>query len=201
MFGIGKPLIGSILLASTWKITRISRKNSLMTLEQPFSQTLILRLNKHAVSVVIRVYQQCIMYSIMTFKVLQLVNIARDIVTDSETLGRCYVPTEYMENEDKEIRILCTKKTPRSLGSNTLKKYSMRIIQLANKHKLESVDAIGWLPHETRGSVLAVIDIYHGLTNTIQSSPTYPTRASLSKWNKIWIAFYSLYIKSIQYVV
>lgn len=143
----------------------------------------------------------CILCTIITFKVLQLVNIARDIVTDSEMLGRCYVPTDYMDDDDEEVRILCIEKTPRSLGEKKLKKYSTRIIQLANKHQSESVGAIRWLPHETRGSVLAATDIYRGLTNAIQSSPTYPTRASLSKWDKIWIAFYSLYIKSIQYVV
>lgn len=128
-------------------------------------------------------------------------NIARDIVTDSKTLGRCYVPTEYMDDEEEEVRILCNEKNPRSLGNKKLIKYSTRMIQLANKHQLESVDAIRWLPHETRGSVLAATEIYRGLTSAIQSSPTYPTRASLSKWNKIFIGFYSLYIKSIQYVV
>ncbi|XP_027845625.2 uncharacterized protein LOC114125977 [Aphis gossypii] len=132
---------------------------------------------------------------------LQLVNIARDIVTDSETLGRCYVPTEYMDDEDEEIKILCQEKKPRSLGDKKLKKYSTRIIHLANKQQFESVDAIKCLPRETRGSVLATTDIYRGLVSAIQSSPTYPTRASLSKWNKIVIGIYSLYIKSIQYVV
>lgn len=128
-------------------------------------------------------------------------NIARDIVTDSITLGRCYVPTEYMDDEEEEIRIICNEKKPRSLGNNKLVKYSRRMIKLANKHQIESVDAIRWLPHETRGSVLAATEIYRGLTTIIESSPTYPTRAALSKWNKIVIGFYSLYIKSIKYIV
>lgn len=137
----------------------------------------------------------------MIFKALQLVNIARDIVTDSETLGRCYVPTEYMDDEDEEVRIICHEKKPRSLGDKKLKKYSSRLIKLANKQQLESVDAIRCLPYEIRGSVLATTDIYQGLVSAIVSSPTYPTRASLSKWNKIIIGLYSLYIKSIQYIV
>lgn len=132
---------------------------------------------------------------------LQLVNIARDIVTDSETLGRCYIPTEYMDEKDEEVKILCQEKKPWSLGDKKLKKYSTRLIHLANKQQLESVDAIKCLPRETRGSVLATTDIYQGLVSAIQSSPTYPARASLSKWNKIVIGIYSLYIKSIQYVV
>jgi len=129
------------------------------------------------------------------------VNIARDIVTDSETLGRCYVPTEYMDDEEEEVRILCREKQPRSLGDKKLKKYSTRLIHLANKQQTESAGAIRCLPHVTRGSVLATTDIYQGLVSAIQSSPTYPTRASLSKWNKILIGLYSLYIKSIQFIV
>lgn len=128
-------------------------------------------------------------------------NIARDIVTDSETLGRCYVPTEYMDDEEEEVKLLCHEKQPRSLGDKKLKKYSTRLIHLANKQQLESLDAIRCLPHVTRGSVLATTDIYRGLVSAIQSSPTYPTRASLSMWKKIVIGLYSLYIKSIQYVV
>lgn len=128
-------------------------------------------------------------------------NIARDIVTDSETLGRCYVPTEYMDDEKEEVRILRDEKKPRSLGDKKLRKYSLRMIQLANKFQIESVKAIRCLPHETRGSVLAATEIYRGLTSAIQSSSTYPTRACLSKWDKILIGFYSLYIKSIQYAV
>nr|BBU53367.1 carotenoid synthase/cyclase [Acyrthosiphon pisum] len=134
-------------------------------------------------------------------RALQLVNIARDIVTDSETLGRCYVPTEYMDDEEEEIRILCHEKQPRSLGDKKLKKYSTRLIHLANKQQLESLDAIRCLPHVTRGSVLATTDIYRGLVSAILSSPTYPARASLSKTKKILIGLNSLYIKSIQYVV
>lgn len=127
-------------------------------------------------------------------------NIARDIVTDSETLGRCYIPTEYMDDKEEEVRILCYKKNPRSLGDKKLKKYSMRIIQLAEKYQRESVNAINYLPYETRGSVLAATEVYRGITSAIQSSPTYPTRASISKSHKMFIGIYSLYIKSIQYM-
>lgn len=127
-------------------------------------------------------------------------NIARDIVTDSETLGRCYVPTEYLDNEEEEVRILCTEKNPRSLGDKKLKKYSTRMIQLADKYQTESVDALRCLPLETRSSILAAIDIYRGNISAIESSPIYPTRASLPKLHKILIGFYSLYIKSIQYI-
>lgn len=134
-------------------------------------------------------------------QVLQLVNIARDIVTDSETLGRCYVPTDYMDEKEEEMRILCMDKTPRRLGDKKLIKYSTRMIRLANRHQSESVDAIKCLPRETRASVLATTEIYRRLTCAIQSSPTYPTRASLSAWRKILIGIYVLYVQSFQYAI
>ncbi|XP_050422719.1 uncharacterized protein LOC126834666 [Adelges cooleyi] len=134
-------------------------------------------------------------------QVLQIVNIARDIITDSETLGRCYVPTDYMDDEIEEIKILCHKKNPRTLGNQKLKKYSTRMIQLANKFQTESVVGIRCLPKETRGAVLAATDIYQGLTSKIQSNAIYPKRAALSKWSKIFIGLYSLYFKSIQYIL
>lgn len=124
-------------------------------------------------------------------------NIARDIVTDSEMLGRCYIPIEYMDDKEEELKILCRKKEPRSLGDNKLKKYSLRMIQLANKFQSESVNAILCLPHEARGPVLAATEIYHGITLAIQSSPVYPTRASLSKCHKILIGLNCLYFKKI----
>lgn len=80
-------------------------------------------------------------------------------------------------------------------------KYARRMIMLANKHQFASVNAIKWLPRETRGSVLAATEIYRGIAIVIESNPIYPTRAALSKWNKIIVGFYSLYIKSIKYVV
>lgn len=133
-------------------------------------------------------------------KVLQLVNIARDIVTDSVTLGRCYVPTEYMDDEKEEVRVLCDEKNPRSLGDKKLKKYSTRMIQLADKYQSESVDAIRCLPHDARGSVLAATDIYRGNISAIKSSLTYPTRAALPKLHKILIGLYCLYIKSNRFI-
>lgn len=131
------------------------------------------------------------------FQVLQLVNIARNIVTDSTKLGRCYLPIEYMDDIDEELRILCDEKNPRSLGEAKLKKYSSKIIQLANKNQSELTNAFGSLPKETRGSVLAISEIYREISFQLQSSPEYPSKMSLSKRNKIWIMFHSIYIKII----
>ena len=53
---------------------------------------------------------------------MQLVNIARDIVHDSSTDGRCYIPEIFMDDPVKEIDLLTKKKTPWSLGVETLSK-------------------------------------------------------------------------------
>ena len=103
-------------------------------------------------------------------------NIARDLVRDSETWGRCYFPTECMDNEKEDIKILCQEKTPRSMGDKKLQKYAQMMIKLADKHQLESIDAINRLPREIRGPILASIEIYRGLINIIQSSPTFPNK-------------------------
>lgn len=103
------------------------------------------------------------------FKGLQFVNIARDLVIDSEMLGRCYFPTEYMDDEIKEVRLLCKEKNPRSLGNKKLQRYANMLIKLLNKHQLESVDAIKRLPRELRGSILTSIEVYRGFIYSIQS--------------------------------
>ncbi|XP_050541352.1 uncharacterized protein LOC126905568 isoform X2 [Daktulosphaira vitifoliae] len=132
-------------------------------------------------------------------RVLQIVNISRDIVTDSETLGRCYVPSEYMDDEDEEIKILCEKKTPWELGNKKLKKYAARMIQLANRHRAESLRGIKSLPYEARGPILVATNIYQSVATAVEDSPTYPKRASLNVWNKILVTITSLYFKTLKY--
>lgn len=129
-------------------------------------------------------------------------NIARNIVTDSEKLGRCYVPTEYMDDKEEEIRILCADKKPRSLGDKKLIKYSTEIIKFAARHQTEWVSAIKCLPYETRSPVLAATEIYHRIFSNIQSDPTaYLTRTSMSKWGNIVVGLNAFYVKSIQSIV
>lgn len=125
-------------------------------------------------------------------------NVACNIVTDSETLGRCYVPTEYMDDKEEEIRILCDNKKPRSLGDKKLIKYFSKIINFAARSRIESLSDIECLPYETRGPVLATIVIGRRVFSDIQSNPMANLNgAPLSKWNLIVIGLYALYVKSI----
>jgi 15-cis-phytoene synthase/lycopene beta-cyclase len=124
---------------------------------------------------------------------------SRDIVTDSETLGRCYVPAEYMDDAAADVNTLCTDRNPWTLGSEKLKMYATRMISLANQYQLESLEGIRYLPYEVRGPVLVATDIYRGVACAVEASPTYPQRASLDKWDKILIGVNSLYVKSLKY--
>ncbi|XP_025196896.1 bifunctional lycopene cyclase/phytoene synthase-like [Melanaphis sacchari] len=132
-------------------------------------------------------------------QVLQIVNISRDIVTDSETLGRCYVPAEYMDDAAADMNVLCADRNPWTLGSDKLKAYTTRMISLAKRYQLESLEGIRFLPYEVRGPVLVATDIYRGVACALEASPTYPRRASLNKWEKILIGVNSLYVKSLRY--
>lgn len=132
-------------------------------------------------------------------QVLQIVNISRDIVTDSETLGRCYVPAEYMDDAAADMNTLCNDRDPWTLGSEKLKSYATRMIRLANRYQMESLEGIRYLPYEVRGPVLVATDIYRGVACAVEASPTYPRRASLGKWDKIFVGINSLYFKSLKY--
>lgn len=128
---------------------------------------------------------------------LQISNISRDIVRDSEKIGRCYIPLEYMDDKENEERILCKEKNPRALGNKKLKEYSAKLMLLVNRYRSESQNAVRYLPHETRGPILLSVDIYIRYNSVIKSSSIFPTKAKLSKWDVIFFDIFSLYIKSI----
>jgi len=106
-----------------------------------------------------------------------------------------------MDNEKEDIKIFCEEKNPRSMGDKKLQRYAKMMISLADKHQLESVDAINRLPRELRGTILASTEIYRGLIDAIQSSPTFPNKAKLTTYNKLIILFKTLYITSMHYVL
>lgn len=106
-----------------------------------------------------------------------------------------------MDDEKEVVKILCHEKNPKSMGDKKWQKHAKMMIQLADKHQLESVDAINRLPREIRGSILTSIEVYRGLINKIQSSPTFPKKAKLTMYNKLMIISKTLYIKCMQYVL
>lgn len=132
---------------------------------------------------------------------MQFVNIARDLVWDSESWGRCYFPVEFMDNKNEDIRIICKEKNSRALGNEKLHRYANKMFKLANKHHKESVDAIECLPLDLKGLTLTSIEVYRGIIDAVQSSPTFPDKAKVSRWNKYKIILRVLYIESLQYLI
>lgn len=124
-------------------------------------------------------------------------NMARDIVVDSETSGRCYLPLDYLDDKEKELKILCIDKTPRDLGNQKLKNYSLKLIKFSDSQQLNLDDVMKCLPYDIRGWFLTIIQSYLDLKSVIISSPTFPRKASLSKWKLIRTGFYNIYLKTI----
>lgn len=127
---------------------------------------------------------------------------ARDLVYDSESWGRCYFPTEFMDDKKEDIQVLCQEKKLRSMGETKLRKYAQIMIKLADKHHFESVGAIKRLPREIQITILASTEIYRdGVIGAIHSNSTFPNKPKLTTYVKFMILLKTLYIKSMQYVI
>jgi len=130
------------------------------------------------------------------------VNIARDLVFDSESWGRVYLPTDYMEDKENDLRILRQEKNPRALGNDKLNRYADKMNELCEKHLKESIDIIKRMPIEIRGLLLTSIEIYRAIYYcTIKSSKIFPNKAKLTRSDRCKILFRVLYVDSLQYLV
>lgn len=126
---------------------------------------------------------------------LQLVNIARDIATDSETLGRCYVPLDFLIDKEKELKSLKEKRDPWSLGQDRLRLYAINILSVADAYNDRASFGVLLLPKEAQGAVLTATEIYQGIGKLIRERRDYVKRVSLGKLRKIRIAFNCMYLK------
>ncbi|RWS25754.1 carotenoid synthase-carotenoid cyclase-like protein [Leptotrombidium deliense] len=126
-------------------------------------------------------------------KVLQLVNIARDIVTDSETLGRCYVPYEYLKDARNELRILKNERHASTINEHQLHSYSLRLLQLAETFNSNVIKGISCLPHDVQRQLLVLYHIYKSIGIKIKQSTQYKQRIYLNTFQRILIAFKYLY--------
>ena len=59
---------------------------------------------------------------------VQILNIARDVVTDSEELGRCYVPKTMLKEPEIELNILRDQRSPWTLGEQRLRWYRDKLV-------------------------------------------------------------------------
>ncbi|KAI7869935.1 phytoene synthase/lycopene cyclase [Spinellus fusiger] len=109
---------------------------------------------------------------------LQFTNIARDIVTDSESLGRCYLPTSWLTSQ--ELASIQAGKA-RSLGDKRLCELSQKLILTADTLNQKSLRAIDHLPYSTRCGVRAACAIYNAIGGRIvialRSIYNFPTHS------------------------
>lgn len=92
---------------------------------------------------------------------MQYINICRDIVSDSVSIGRVYVPTDFMEDPENELRIMGKEKNARALDDEKLKGYISKFLKMADKEYSDSLKCIEYFPCEVRAQFLAVSDVFH----------------------------------------
>lgn len=123
--------------------------------------------------------------------VLQLTNIARDIVTDSQELGRCYLPMDWLT--DKESKLIAVGKA-RELGDARLLNLSKKLIRDAEDIMKVANEGIQELPFHCQGGVRAACNVYAAIGHVIQNETTsYPTRAHIKSGGRSKIALLSVY--------
>ncbi|KAG2230910.1 hypothetical protein INT48_000022, partial [Thamnidium elegans] len=123
--------------------------------------------------------------------VLQLTNIARDIVTDSQELGRCYLPTDWLLKGEDEL--IATGKA-RQIGEPRLLNLSKKLIQDGERIMVTANKGIDQLPRNCQGGVRAACNVYAAIGTQIkQANERYATRAHLKSYGRSKIALASVY--------
>lgn len=125
---------------------------------------------------------------------LQLTNIARDIITDSETLGRVYIPTDWLADAEKELEALRVQRNPKLLDIMRIRSYAIKALDLADKYRMEGLKRIHLLPKEYQRPMLCTMELYLRIGDEIKANPGYHERASVSKFRKAFIAFKTMYL-------
>ncbi|KAL9541990.1 hypothetical protein MBANPS3_008838 [Mucor bainieri] len=123
--------------------------------------------------------------------VLQYTNIARDIVTDSKELGRCYLPQAWLT--DKEVALIHDGRA-RDMGEGRLLALSHRLIHQADALMETASKGIDKLPSHCQGGVRAACNVYASIGTELKSHKhQYPSRAHVGNWKRVQIALLSVH--------
>lgn len=154
-------------------------------------------------------------------QVLQICNISRDIITDSETIGmhcafegivfkitsmqsnlfilfagRCYIPKEYLN--DGDLKCLVVDRKPHRIPNAQLKRYAERMLDVADKMANHSIGPyINSLPNQCGRAILAIIEIYTEIGKLIRSNAHYERRTNVPKFRKMCITLKCLYFTAL----
>lgn len=124
---------------------------------------------------------------------MQLVNIARDIALDSSTDGRCYIPTAFMENPEKEVELLTRSKDPWALGLEKLSKYSKLIVALSYHCCAKASLTLDLMPSQVKKPLMIFSEIYRTIGSKILKHSGFERRIFVPLYSKMWIALSYLY--------
>ncbi|ORE02406.1 terpenoid synthase [Rhizopus microsporus var. microsporus] len=122
--------------------------------------------------------------------VLQYINIARDIVTDSQDLHRCYLPQNWLTQQEIENLQLGQ---PRELSDRRLRQISLKLVSKAELMMKQAEAGIDDLPY-CQGGLRAACQVYAGIGQCLKLSSGYPDRAYLEKRERIKIVLKSIYL-------
>lgn len=134
---------------------------------------------------------ECTEAGIRMGRVLQYINIVRDVTTDAET-GRCYIPEQWLSQEpvprtesEKEARILESRK---------------RILSGAFQEYVRNRDAIERLPRYARGGIRVAVESYIEIGRVLRRRIAQGVpldfagggkagRASVPKLRRVWVGW------------
>ncbi|ORX60715.1 Lycopene beta-cyclase [Hesseltinella vesiculosa] len=122
--------------------------------------------------------------------ILQYTNIARDIVIDSQTLGRCYLPLTWLSPDECDLFF---SRRARRLGDDRLRSLAVNLLDMADQLQPGAQRAIEKLPMGCQGGVRAACGVYCGIGQALKSAEGYPTRAHVSKLHRAWLALAHVY--------
>lgn len=133
--------------------------------------------------------------------VLQLTNIARDILTDAMH-GRVYIPEAWFEPGQREAlleaRDISAERVTRSpiVAKSKTKEHAMKLLDMADAMHGRSTGAIAELPEDAQVGIRIATDGYFAIgqhLRTICENSAYPLRARLSRAQRMEIVLCHLY--------
>ncbi|KAI0119085.1 Squalene/phytoene synthase-domain-containing protein [Daldinia grandis] len=122
---------------------------------------------------------------------LQYVNIARDILVDTE-IGRVYLPSDWLKQEDLIPEDVI--KDPKQPKVEMLRQ---KLLDRAFKEYERSRDTMNMLPHDVRGPLVVAVESYMEIGRVLRERTGIPSktrkgRATVPRSRRIWVAWKNL---------
>lgn len=140
---------------------------------------------------------------------LQLVNIARDIITDAVELGRCYLPLEIFAADEVDLQtallekrvVLPSDSESKGVRPEQVRKYALQLLDVSRELYQQSFPALGHIPNRpARAGLRAACSVYAAIGIRIQSQSASEVssgkRARMSPLDRLARALAAVYLGS-----